>query len=168
VPPGVSQFFLAYDPARDSPAYISDVLKKLCAPEAGQGTPEWVAKVKVLVSIYESTPQFEETDAKPTVDGKIDLQEGRTILASAACRPEHRNYFEKKTFADQPPTARFVERLFKYLNKPVPDKLNGITLDTLRPDIRQARTKLGMSKPNEFISDQVTPDFEDQLSKASQ
>jgi hypothetical protein len=164
-PPEVSQFFLAYDPARDTPAYINDVLQKLCAPAAGQGQPGWVAKVRALIRIYESTPQFEDSDAKPVEDGKIDEREGRTILASAACSRENHNYFEKKTFGDNPPDVGFITGLYKVLGKAVPQNLDGMSLTKLRPDIREANTKLGLSTPNDFVSDQVTPELEAKLAQ---
>ena len=168
-PPEMAQFILAYDPARDSLAYVREIFKKLCAPDfpgAGQDRSEWVEKVKALIRIYENTPQFDENDAKPVIDGQIDEREGRTILASAACSPHVHNYFEKKTFDDGPPDAGFITALFKVLGEPIPEHLDKISLDQLRPKIREANTKLGLSNPTDFISDQYTPDLEAKLAEA--
>jgi hypothetical protein len=60
----------------------------------------------------------------------------------------------------------FITGLFKVVGKPIPEHLDGIALDQLRPDIREANRKLKISKPTDFISDQYTPDLELKLSQA--
>jgi hypothetical protein len=168
VPPEMSQFFLAYNPAQDTPSYVTDVLQKLCAPDfpkTAQDRPEWVKKVKALVRIYENTPQFDVNEAKPVKDGKIDETEGRTILASVACGPQVRNYFEKKTFdTNNLPDTGFITDLYKVFGKPIP---NEISLDKLRQDISEANKKLLGISENDFLSDQITPELETKLSQVN-
>ena len=75
----ISQFFPTANPNRDSPTFLANVLKNLCAPEITQDTATWTKKVNALIAIYEQTSGLE---VKPNQNGKIDDREINAINSS--------------------------------------------------------------------------------------
>jgi hypothetical protein len=156
-PPAYARFIAGYDPQKHPLSFVERVLGALCLPKAQ--VPAGGSRTAELISIFEATEPSDQDDPMPTADGKLDERERNVLLKSGSCRPDQRNFYEKR-FKNGTVTPSLANQLFNAISSSQ-KAVAPVSLDALRPVIIDVRQKFAgkLTLHGATLSDHITPDL---------